>query len=131
MSRGLKPYIYCCGDGVYPISARVSVGDRRLGLAVEPPEEGEAPGEVEAPREAPGEGPPACTGVMSREPGEGSTSNLTISREPGEALGEARPKCGFSDEHPVPYMFEQELASCEAKESGIQWFGIKLTGVDE
>ena len=120
MSRGRKPCIYCGGDGVYPISARVSIGDRRLGAAVEPPEEGEAPGEVEAPREAPGEGPPACTGVISREPGEapseGSASNLTISREPGEALGEARPKCGFSDEHPVPYMFEQELATCESKE---------------
>ena len=102
------------------MSPRVNTGDRRLGAAVEPPEEGEAPGEVEAPREAPGEGPPGCTGVISREPGEapseGSASNLTISRESGEALGEARPKCGFSDEHPVPYMFEQELATCEAKE---------------
>ena len=107
MSRGRKPYIGG-GDGVYPISAEVRKGDGRLGAAVEPPEEGEAPGE--APREAPGEGPPGCTGVISREPGEGSASN------PGEALGEARPKCGFSDEHPVPYMFEQELATCEAKE---------------
>jgi len=104
------------------MSPRVNTGDRRLGAAVEPPEEGEAPGEVEAPREAPGEGPPGCTGVNSREPGEApcersaSGSNLMISREPGEALGEARPKCGFSDELPVPYMFEQELATCEAKE---------------
>ena len=105
-----------------PRSPGVRMGDRRVGAAVEAPEEGEPSGEsearaeVEAPAEAPGEGPPRCTGVMSREPGEGSASNLTISREPGEALGEARPKCGFSDEHPVPYMFEQELATCEAKE---------------
>ena len=54
-----------------------------------------------------------------------------IACKPGEAQGEAPPKCGFSDELPVPYMFEQELATCEAKESGNQWFGIKLTGVDE
>ena len=59
--------------------------------------------------------------MISREPGEAarepaSGSNLMISREPGEALGEARPQCGFSDELPVPYMFEQELATCEAKE---------------
>ena len=113
------------------MSPRVNTGDRRLGAAVEPPE---APGEVKAPREAPGEGPPGCTGVVSREPGEapgeGSASNLTISRESGEALGEARPKCGFS-EHPDPYMFEQELATCETKEPGNQWFGKELTGVDE
>ena len=50
--------------------------------------------------EAPGEGPSGRTGV--------------ISREPGEELGEARPKCAFP-EHPVFYMFEQELATCEAK----------------
>ena len=28
-------------------------------------------------------------------------------------------------------MFEQELATCEAKESGNQWFGKELTRVDE
>ena len=43
------------------MSPRVNTGDRRLGAAVEPPE---APGEVEAPREAPGEGPSGCTGVL-------------------------------------------------------------------
>ena len=79
-----------------PRSPGVRMGDRRVGAAVEAPEEGEPSGEgearaeVEAPAEAPGEGPPRCTGVMSREP--------------GEPLGEARPKYGFSVEHPGPYM---------------------------
>ena len=102
------------------------IGDRRLGAgAVEPPEEGEAPDEPA--REAPGEGPPGCTGVISREPAEAASgSNGMISREPGEAL----PKCGFS-EHPVTYMFEEELATCEAKESGNQLFRKELTAVDE
>ena len=106
----------------------MSIGDRRLGAAVEPPEEGEALGEVEAPREAPGEGPPGCTGVISREPGAAarevpaSGSNGMISCEPGE--------CGVS-EPPGPYMFEHDLATCEAKENGNQWFSKELTGVDE
>ena len=99
MSRRPKPYIYCGdGDGVNPISPRLIIGERRIGAA-EAPEEGEAPGEAEAP----GEGPPVCNGVMPGEPVE----------ELGEAQGSM---CGFSDEHPVPYMFEQELATCEAKE---------------
>ena len=101
-----------------------------MGATLEPSKEGEAPGE--APREAPGEGPPGCTGVISREPGVAareqlaSRANGMISREPGEAL----PKCGVS-EHPGPYMFEQDLATCEAKENGNQWFSKELTGVDE
>lgn len=112
---------------MYPISAEVRKGDRRLGAAVEPPEEGESPGEVPA-REAPGEGPVGCTGVMSREPGvaarevPASGSNGMISREPGES--------GVS-EPPAPYMFEQDLATCEAKENGNQWFSKELTGVAE
>ena len=66
MSRRRKPYIYC-GDGVKDvISPAVRIGERpRDAAAVEPPEEGEAPGETpgealgggEGPRKAPGEGP--------------------------------------------------------------------------
>ena len=115
---------------MYPISAEVRKGDRRLGAAVEPPEEGEAPGEApsEPAREAPGEGPPGCTGVISREPSvaarevPASVSNGMISREPGE--------CGVS-EPAAPYMFEQDLATCEAKENGNQWFSKELTVVVE
>ena len=111
MSRRPKPYIYCAdGDGVNPTSPRLIIGERRIGTA-EAPEEGEAPGEAEAP----GEGPPLCTGVMRGEPVE----------ELGEAEGSM---CGSSDEHPVSYMFEQELATARQRKAVTSGLGSKLPG---
>ena len=78
---------------VSPRSPAVRCGDR---LRVTPVELGASSGE------APGEGPSAVTGV--------------ISRGPGDELGEARPKCAFP-EHPVTYMFEQEIATCEERKA--------------
>ena len=109
MSRRRKPYIYC-GDGVYPISPRLIIGERRI-AAAEAPEVGEAPGEAEAP----GEGPPLCTGVMRGEPVE----------ELGEAEGSM---CGFSDEHPVSYMFEQELATARQRKAVTSGLGSNIPG---
>ena len=111
MSRRPKPYIYCAdGDGVNPISPRLIIGERRI-AAAEAPEVGEAPGEAEAP----GEGPPLCTGVMRGEPVE----------ELGEAEGSM---CGFSDELPVSYMFEQELATARQRKAVTSGLGSNLPG---
>ena len=68
---GLSSYIE--RDGVSPMSLAVRRGDRRLDMAVEPRDDGEAPDE--APSEANGEGPSRCIGVVSsrKAPGEGPT----------------------------------------------------------
>ena len=112
MSRRRKPYIYC-GDGVYPISPRLIIGERRI-AAAEAPEVGESP-EARGEAEAPAEGPPLCNGVVRGEPVE----------ELGEAEGSM---CGFSDEVPVSYMFEQELATARQRKAVTSGLGSNIPG---
>jgi len=84
----------------------VKRGERRSGAP-----EAEAAGEAEAP----GEGPPVCNGVVPGEPVE----------ELGEAEGSVR---AFSDEHPVSYMFEQELATARQSKAVTSGLGSNLPG---
>ena len=114
MSRRPNPYIYCGdGDGVNPIYPRLIIGERRI-AAAEAPEVGESP-EARGEAEAPAEGPALCNGVMRGEPVE----------ELGEAEGSM---CGFSNEHPVSYMFEQELATARQRKAVTSGLGSNLPG---
>ena len=114
MSRRPNPYIYCGdGDGVNPISPRLIRGERRI-TAAEAPEVGESP-EARGEAEAPGEGPSLCIGVVRCEPVE----------ELGEAEGSTS---GFSDEPPVSYMFEQELATARQRKAVTSGLGSNLSG---